>query len=103
MDEVKIDVKRLRKHLRIWKRQEKRPPFHSATKRILFAFYNVPEIKEIRENFVEYHNNLSLMLQLLIIKGQKESLKPTREPHEMNSRSNEILNENKASLAESRK
>jgi hypothetical protein len=52
---------------------------------------------------VEYHNHLSLMLQLLIIKGQKESLKPTREPHEMNSRSNEILNENKASLAESRK
>ena len=86
MSEVKVDVKKLKGHLRIYKRQEKRPPVHRATQRILFALYTIPEIKEIRANFAEHRKRLDLMLNLL-------SITALREHHK-------ALNEIKASFAE---
>lgn len=75
MEEVRQDVKRLKKHLHTWKRQYKRTPVQSAVHRILFVVYNVPEINEIRSNFAEYRNRLHLMLQILSVTGHNEILK----------------------------
>lgn len=93
MSEVKLDVKRLKRHLHVYDKQEERPPLHRATQRILFALYTIPEIKEIRANFAEYGNRLGLMLKVLSITGHNEVLRAVREHHE-------ILNEIKASFAE---
>jgi hypothetical protein len=88
--EVTLDVEKLTSHLRIWELQETRSPLHSAAQRILFAFYNIPEIKEIRANFGEYRKWL---LQVLSIKSHHEARKGQDDLLKM-------MNEMKASYAE---
>ncbi|KUJ08029.1 uncharacterized protein LY89DRAFT_348273 [Mollisia scopiformis] len=74
MEEVGQDVKRLKTHLHIWKGHEKKSPFQGAMQRILFAFYNIPQIKEIRSNFAEYREKLDEMLQILSINSHNKVL-----------------------------
>ena len=94
-------MKRLRHHLRTYERQETRSALHSATQRVLFAWCNVPEIKEIRANFTEYRNRLGPILQILTVTGHHEVIRVVREHNELSSRADDILNEIKASLAAS--